>query len=150
MKILLAPYAQKLRCGKTNAKNYQFFPELLSYFKLHNVVQIGVKGEIPLVRDFRADLSYKELLALTSTIDFFISVDSFLPHLAKHVGKTGVVIWGKSDPLIFGYPENLNILKDRKYLRKGQFNYWEEEPFDDEVFLGPKEVYELIKNKFIV
>jgi ADP-heptose:LPS heptosyltransferase len=150
MKIILSPYAQKLPSGLSNAKNYPFFPEVLSYLKDHTIIQIGIRGEKQLVPDFRVNLSYKELLVLVKDCDFFISVDSFLPHLAKHVGKTGVVIWGKSDPIIFGYPENLNILKDRKYLRREQFKYWWEETFNPEVFLPAEKIYKLIKERFLL
>jgi hypothetical protein len=60
-------------------------------------------------------------------------------------GIYGVVIWGKSDPLLFGYPENVNLLKDRKYLRARQFYIWDDEPFDPEVFVEPAEVVKAVK-----
>ncbi len=149
MKILLAPYSRQLRNGGQNPKNYPWFPELLSKFGDHEVIQIGVEGEAQLVPDFRKGLSHRNLLDLTASVDFFLSVDSFLPHLAKHVGKTGAVIWGKSDPEIFGYPENLNLLKSRACLRKNQFLWWEQETFDPDVFLPPDEVYKAIRNRFL-
>jgi hypothetical protein len=61
--------------------------------------------------------------------------------MAKHLGKPGIVLWSVSDPEIFGYPENLNLLKDRKYLRKDQFAVWEAVTLDPETFVGPEEVY---------
>lgn len=82
----------------------------------------------------------KKVRELARECDTFISVDSFFPHLARHEGKTGVVVWSVSDPLIFGYPENVNILKDRKYLRKGQFEMWEAQSYSPECFPEPEDV----------
>ena len=74
-------------------------------------------------------------------------MDSFLPHLAQQVEKPGVVIWSVSDPEIFGYKNNLNILKDRKYLRGNQFDIWEAGSYNPEAFLKAEEVYSVIKGE---
>lgn len=42
----------------------------------------------------------------------FLSVDTFLPHLAASVGVTGAVLFGPSNVAAFGYPENLNLFSD--------------------------------------
>lgn len=151
MYIVIAPYSQKLRNGLVNPKNYAYWPNLVKLLeKKHKLVQVGVNGEIPLVKDTRFNLPLKELKTLIQGSSTWISVDSFLPHLAKHVNKPGVVLWGKSDPNIFGYPENLNIIKDRKYLRPNQFDIWEAETFDASAFVEHNEVYRLIKTRVLL
>lgn len=97
-----------------------------------------------LVEDCRIGLPLKEIAALLKECAYFITVDSFLQHLAQHVGRAGVVLWSKSDPLIFGYPENLNLLKDRRCLRRQQFRIWEEESYDPDTFLPVGDVVQRI------
>jgi hypothetical protein len=46
--ILISPYAQKLRNGNQNPKNYPWWPELISKID-EEIVQVGIKGEIQLV-----------------------------------------------------------------------------------------------------
>jgi hypothetical protein len=60
--------------------------------------------------------------------------------LAWDIGKPGIVLWGQSDPLIFGHPENNNLLKDRKYLREKQFWWWEQCDYNAEAFVRPEEI----------
>lgn len=108
----------------------------MELLKDHKIIQVGVEGEEKLVEDFRKGLSPKELLELLNEVDVFIAVDNFLPHMAHHYGIRGIVIWGKSDPMIFGYPENLNLLEHRSLLRKDQFNSWESCKYDPDVFVS--------------
>ena len=148
MKLLLSPYAQVMRNGKRNPKNYPFFSELIKMLEDagHTIIQIGRKNEEQLVKDFRSDLPLKELRKLLEEVDLFITIDSFLPHMAKHYGKKGIVIFSKSDPLIFGYPENMNVLKDRKHLRERQFDIWETEEYDEKAFIEPKIIFDSISS----
>lgn len=134
---ILHPYAQKLRNGMPNPKNPPdgWWTALMQALRLTDVVQVGVNGETPLVKDFRAGLPLAEIERLVRGCDYWLAVDSFLPHLAHHIGKPGVVIWSASDPRIFGYPENLNLLKDRAYLRQKQFRTWEEQSYVEDAFL---------------
>ena len=135
--ILIHAHAQAMRNAMPNPKNYPWWPEVLAQLA-SPLVQIGLAADPTLVDDFRSNLS------LADTCDYWLSVDSFLPHLAQHLFKSGVVLWSKSDPAIFGYPENLNLLKDRKYLRAKQFRIWEEESYDPDAFLDPASVLRAI------
>lgn len=139
--IIISPYSRKLRNGKRNAKDYPYWNELIKLINYDNIIQLGVDGETQLVKDFRKNLSLKEIKSLVIKCNFWISIDNFFPHLAHHVGKKGVVIWGYSDPNIFGYHDNLNLLKDRKYLRENQFDIWESCEFNPDVFLSPEKIY---------
>lgn len=138
--IIISPFAKKLRNGQNNPKNYPWWPELISLIKYDTVIQVGVEGEKQLVEDFRKNLSIPELTDLINECRTWISVDSFFQHLAWDIGKPGIVLWGQSDPIIFGHPENTNLLKDRKYLREKQFWWWEQCDYIADAFVKPSEV----------
>lgn len=142
--ILIHAYAQALRTGMPNAKSYPWWPELIARLGHQRLVQVGVAGDAPLVPDFRANLPLRAVRELVELCDYWIAVDSFLPHLAHHVPKPGVVLWGPSDPEIFGYVENLNILRDRRCLRAKQFKIWEEHAADPDAFVPAIEAAEQI------
>ena len=136
--ILIAPFSKKLRSGKTNPNNYPFWQgvvELRSDF-----VQIGIEGEERLVPDFRKNLPLSQLRQLINECDTWISCDSFIQHLGWDEGKKGIVLWSVSDPLIFGHPENVNLLKDRSYLAPNQFGWWEFVEHNHDAFVGPEVV----------
>jgi ADP-heptose:LPS heptosyltransferase len=134
--IIISPWAQKLRNGKNNPKNYPWWKELVSLIN-EPIVQVGIDGEEQLVEDFRKNLSLEELKSLINSCQTWISVDSFFQHLAWDLGKPGIVLWGQSDPNIFGHPENINLLKDRKYLREKQFWWWEQCDYKSDSFVSP-------------
>jgi hypothetical protein len=145
--IIIQPFARKLRDGERNAKDYPWWAELLpavSWMTPCDIIQIGVSGEQQLVPDFRIDLSYSALQQLIRDCDTFICGDSFLQHLGWSLGKQGIVLWGKSDPLIFGHPENINLLADRANLRSDQFGIWEGVSYSPEVFVSSQRVLEAL------
>ena len=143
--ILIHPFAKLLRNGQRNPKTYPWWRELINLMGKESVVQLGLEGEARLVSDFRKNLALKEIRGLLKECRLWVSIDSFLPHLAHHVRKPGVVIWSVSDPNIFGYPENLNLLRDRKYLRKNQFGIWEAESFNPNSFMKAEEIFEHLR-----
>jgi len=110
--IIISPFAQKLHNGKVNPKNYGYWNDLIPLIK-EDIVQVGINGENALVPDFRKNLSLSELKKLISECRIWIGCDSFFQHLAWDQKKQGIVLWSVSDPLIFGHPENINLLKDR-------------------------------------
>ena len=140
--IIISPYSKALQNGKTNPKNYPFWKELVELIELIGefIVQVGIDGEEKLVPDFRKNLSLAELRALVRECDTWISCDSFFQHLGWDEGKRGIVLWSVSDPLIFGHPENINLLKDRENLAKNQFLWWEYTEHDPDKFVQPSEV----------
>jgi len=118
-----------------NAKSYPFWPQPLEALKQHEIKKIeGILEE-------------HEIIDLVNWCDIWISIDSLLQHLAAfHKLKPGIVIWGKSDPEIFGYKHNINLLKDRKCLRPNQFAFWKDEPIDPEVFVAPEVILRAIED----
>lgn len=137
--IIIAPFAKKLTNGKRNPKDYPYWKELVAQIK-EPIIQVGIDGEEQLVEDFRKNLPLVELKKLIQECRTWIACDSFFQHLCWDEKKPGVVLWGVSDPLIFGYPENINLLKDRSYLAENQFLWWEYTEHKDERFVKPGEV----------
>lgn len=156
MKIIISPYAKKLREKDTpHPKNYPFWKELIPLLRqeklgipLNHLIQIGVEEEEKLVEDCRFGLSSKDLIDLCSDMDMFISVENFFPHFNHYNfkgAKGGIVLFGKSDPEIFGYSENINLLKDKKYLRWDQFGPWEMTDFVEDAFVKPDIVMKAVE-----
>ena len=135
--ILIHPYAKPLLNGKVNPKNYPYWEELISLID-EPIIQIGVEGEKQLVPDFRKNLSIIELRQLIKDCRTWIGIDSFFQHLAWSEGKQGIVLWSVSDPLIFGHTENINLLKNRVYLAKNQFLWWDFTEYDANKFVEPE------------
>ena len=110
----------------------------------HELIQVGVNGEEQLVPDFRKNLSFKDLGNLISEADTAICVDSYLQHHFWANRKRAIVLFGVSDPLIFGHPENVNLLKDRKFLRENQFDLYYSNQLCPEAFVSPQEVMDIV------
>lgn len=124
--IIISPYSQRLRNGAVNPKNWPFWEDLVRILNSQaNLIQIGVHGENKLIENCYFNLSRENLLDLCRTMDLFISVDNFFPHFCHYYNFRGIVLFSRSDPNIFGYRENINLLKDRSYLRPDQFGNWE-------------------------
>jgi hypothetical protein len=139
--ILISPYAARLVSGKRNPKNYPYWNELLSRIGGHeHIVQVGVEGEEQLVPDFRKNLSVFELRKLLRECKTWIGCDSMFQHLAWDEEKRGITLWSVSDPLIYGHPENINLLKSREFLAPKQFLWWDYVEHNSEAFVEPEVV----------
>ena len=145
--IIISPYSKALRNNKTNPKNYPYWKELIRLIK-EPIVQVGIEGEEQLVEDFRKNLSLSELRLLVNECKTWISCDSFFQHLGWDCKKYGIVLWSVSDPLIFGHPENSNLLKDRNNLVQNQFLWWEQTEHDANKFVSPEIVIESLDASF--
>jgi hypothetical protein len=146
--IIVSPYSRPLRNGKENSKNYPYWDSLVAILKGkgYYIIQIGRIGEreISGVDETKFGLSLAELEKIAVSCTTWISVDNFFQHMCKLVGKHGYVLFGLSDPNIFGHKENTNLLKDRKYLREKQFDIWESEPYNPEAFVSAEEAAKAI------
>jgi len=135
--ILIAPWSKPLRNGQTNPKNYPYWRELVTLLP-QPVVQVGVEGELQLVEDFRKNLTLQDLAKTIRECTTWASVDTFFQHYAWSQGKKGVVIWGQSDPRIYGHEENDNLIKDYSFLTPNQFLMWEMIPYREDCWVEPK------------
>lgn len=153
MKIVIAPYAAKLRSGKENPKNFPYWDRLVSLLKAdgYEVVQIGASHETAIegVDHFFANWPFPKLKDLIQGCDLWISVDSWLPHFAHcEKLKPGIVLFGQSDPHIWGYPENINILRGRDFLRRYQYDTWEAAEYNPLAFVYAENVMAEIRRRF--
>lgn len=146
--IIISPWSRKTPKGEHCAKNYPFWPELITLLKQEgfHTIQIGKGEEEKLQCDdifFNKPLIF--LLDLLKRYNNWVAVDNFFPHFAHYYGFYGTVIFSKSNPKIFGYPENQNLLKNESFLRKDQFLFWDNEPLIKESFIEPEKVIQAIK-----
>ena len=110
-------------------------------------VQIGISEEPDIEANIRYNnLSFIELKELLNKIDVWCACDNFWSHFAHYYdpNKKGIVIFSQSDPKLFGYFSNINLLKDKKYLRPGkeQYQYWEQTSYIFEAFINPEVIIE--------
>jgi hypothetical protein len=145
MKILISPFPAKPRNQPVSAKHYPYWEELVSLLKAngHEIIQIGVKGEprIDGADQFIIGWPFDKLKQLMESCDTWIAIDSFWPHFCHyHRLKNGVVLWGKSDYRIWGYPENENLFVSEKNFREFQYCDWHDEPHDPSVFVPARQV----------
>lgn len=142
--ILISPYSQTLRNGKRNPKNFPYWQEVVDGLKQeeYTVVQVGRGDEVRFKNIDRElfDKPLKELRIAIQECTTWASVDNFFPHLANLEKKPGVVIFGRSDPRIFGYKANKNLVKNIGYLRELQWDIWEKISYDSKVFVSAEEV----------
>ena len=142
--IIISPYSRPLRNGvKPNPKDYPYFQELiemiLKEYPKQTIIQVGVHGEEKFDNtNILFGQSLQNLKNLLNICDVWISVDNFFHHLASTVGKKGIVIFGPSDPIIFGNTNNVNLLKSRKHLREKQFEWYENTRYNKEAFIEPE------------
>jgi ADP-heptose:LPS heptosyltransferase len=145
-KILIFPYTSKLRNGTENPKNYPYWDSLVKLLKENNyhVVQVSLSTDaiIPMVDECKQNLTFQQIKELLNDCHSWISIDSFVPHLVncEKINKQGIVIFSQSNPKIFGYEQNINLLKDKKYLRPDQFNIWEQAKYNDKAYVLPNVV----------
>ena len=112
--------------AEDSAKSYPYMQELCDILaKDYRLIQIGVGKERRLNNcEHRFDMPLKDVELALKCAGFFLSIDNFLHHAAHYFGVPGIVIFGPSDPEIFGYKDQVNIIKDRSLLRKDQFGFY--------------------------
>jgi ADP-heptose:LPS heptosyltransferase len=150
MKILISPYSAVLPNGNKNPKDYPYWKQLANLlFGLgHELYQIGTKDESTIcsvIDKHYKDLKMRDIKKLLDECDVWISVDNFFQHMAWYYDKPGFVLFGQSDPELFGHPENYNIYKDRKYFRPMQYDVWFNVQLRDDAFVDPGAVVSKIE-----
>jgi ADP-heptose:LPS heptosyltransferase len=141
--ILYAPFAARGPSlnGQPSPKDYPFARELAQLLENdYELVQVGGNGDEQVAKDFRPNLSFIELGKLIDESQTGICVDSYLQHYYWYRNRKSIVIFGISDPIIFGHPENLNLLKDRANLRPNQFDLYYTSDYKPEAFVSPNEI----------
>jgi len=114
---------------KTNsagkAKEWPFFEELISLNPEVNFVEVLIEGQNPTKGAAAMYGTRKEILQELKDSDMFISIDSWLQHLASmQTDKLGLVIFSRSNPAIFGYPKFANVFENTKYFKSNPYEAW--------------------------
>lgn len=135
MKICIQKNAKPLRNGNLNPKvpTAEWWGELMVLLEGNEVKILPNK------------LTWDEMKEMLDWCDTWISVDTYWQHFAWLHQKPGVVIFSQSDPEIFGHEENINLLKDVRYLRPNQFSTWEDSWYNEEAFISPTIVCQNLK-----
>jgi ADP-heptose:LPS heptosyltransferase len=153
-KILIHSNAKILKDKISSPKNYPFFDELIikikNNFENIQINQLGQNGDEKLkyADNYFFNTKLKDIQYLINEHDLWISVDSFLPHYCNCYNlKPGIVLWNISDPKIFGYPQNINLIKDDKFIRENKFLYYKKEDYNQESFIECDKVFKVVKEK---
>lgn len=151
MKILLSITAQPMPTGYTSAKEYPYAKELVDLLlsEGYELYQIGASKREKLIDNYSCNKPMSEILELLKSCDTFIGIDSFLQHMNDcYLQKKGIVLWGKSDPSIFGYDYNENLYVGTCYFRKLQYNTWHNEKATPQAFVKPEKIINVLKKTF--
>lgn len=146
--ILIFPWSRNTSEGKPSPKNFPYWGETVAGLAAsgHEVLQLSCAQEAAVPGARRMDdLPLEKIAELIKSSETWLSVDNFAHHMAWTLKEPGIVIFGMSDPAIFGHPENINILKDARYLRARQFGLWSQEPENPAAFVGPQAVLEAVR-----
>ncbi len=143
-RLVLSPYSSKVANPLGNPKNYPRFQDVVTILKntgIWHITQIGTATETAFtnVDAMMTNATLDQIEQLIETCDVWLAVDNFLHHMLRNNSK-GVVVWGQSDPNLFGYGNHVNLLKSRSYLRENQFGTWDECQYRTDCWVGPDEV----------
>jgi ADP-heptose:LPS heptosyltransferase len=148
MRILYAPFAARSPSlsGQPSPKDYPHAKELAELLETdHELIQVAGNGDVQVAKDVRRNLPFKEVGKLIEESDTGICVDSYLQHYYWYLNRRAIVLFGPSDPVVFGHPENLNLLRDRSYLRPNQFDLYYTTDYKPEAFVSPQEVLDVLQ-----
>ncbi len=103
------------RCSKNQEWPLERWEELVKQLPEFTFIQIGltktdskVKGTV----DLRNTTTIQEAIALIKYSKLFLGVDSVFAHAANAVNIKGIVLFGPSNPEIWGHDNNMNIYKN--------------------------------------
>lgn len=141
---LVSPVSRRKPNGERSPKDYPGWEELCIQLRRKgcHITQVAADGDERLqnINALYTGSPLDRVITLAAEASIWISVDNFLPHAVYSVyGETrpGVVLWGPSDPEIFGYPANLNILRSKGCLCGNQFGLWRDVTYDATRFMPP-------------
>ncbi len=91
----------------------QKWKELVSRFDDYTFIQLGVQGEPHVMGSINmlGKTTVRQAVALVKYAKLFVGVDSFLNHATNATATPGVVLFGNSTPVIWGYKSNTNIYR---------------------------------------
>lgn len=150
MIVLLSPWSRKAGCeGRWNPKDYPFWREVVAELSSLGIqvrqLSCTYEPDVAGCVSRSDDLPFLQIKKLIADCGTWMSPDNFFQHLAWSVGKRGVAVFGPSDPVIFGHPDNVNLLKDRRFLRERQFGLWSQVEWRPDVFPPAEDVVRAVR-----
>lgn len=145
-KILIQPYAampkDATELGK-NPKDWPYFDKLIEAMPQHEWLQIGF-GNKPIKGAKEVVANRKGVIALIEECDTWISVDTWLQHVATLTcRKRGIVLFSRSEPKMFGHPQNINLLKSQMYVQS-PYAPWLAANYSAAAFVSVEKVIEAV------
>lgn len=152
MNILFSPFCAKIPVQENNrvvgykpsAKTPYYWKEFTAVVhatqKNWELLQIGAPDDEKLPHcGFFSPKIPSEAIKLIKQSDTWLCPDTWLQHLASPI-KKGVVVWSRSDPKLFGYDTNINLLKDEKYIKPDPWSTWHQTEYIKEAFVDYEEI----------
>lgn len=141
------PYASLTPIGTRSPKEYPYWADVIRSLKGNGIYLMQVNKTkfdpvIEGVEGYISDLPLEDVVGILSEHLTWIAVDNFAQHLSRFTNplKRGIVVWGPSDPDLFGYPENFNIYKSREHFRPNQYDTWDRCLFPNEHWISVDEL----------
>lgn len=99
--------------------------KLVNYFsKSYRILHIKSPEQPVLENVEPVILPFRELYAVFELSSKRLFIDSFAQHVAAALDLQSTVVWIGNKPDVFGYPENINIVPNAKYVRElNKFSY---------------------------
>jgi len=144
--ILLIPNTSQKSNKGPNCKTYPYWNELIDLLRpKYSLWQLLLNSEEKLLNVDKyvfVDRMIWEQIDFLEQCHTWISIDNYFQHLvhASKIKKPGIVLWGKTDYRIYGYPENINLFVDEKYFRKDAYGKFHDEEWIPEAFVKPEEI----------
>lgn len=116
---MLGPYKNIIimhihsRSSQNHHWSHNKWVELIREMPDYTFVQLGLPDELHVegAIDLRGKTSLREAFALIKCADSFVGIDSNFSHVTNAFDIPGVVLFGDSDPLLWGHENNINIYK---------------------------------------
>jgi ADP-heptose:LPS heptosyltransferase len=119
--VIHTGHTHKFPYGKT--PDYEWWYNVMSALPNCNFFQVGTKQESDIKSriipdfdvqvsnryDLRDKFSLRQIAYLLEQTNTFVAIDSIITHLSLHSNKTGIVIWGSSNPKTHGHIHNINL-----------------------------------------
>lgn len=73
------------------------------------IINMSLPGEFPIPGTVQLDFKYSVWFSIIKHCTTFISIDSSLQHISAAFNKTGIVLWGATNPKQWGWEHNINL-----------------------------------------
>jgi ADP-heptose:LPS heptosyltransferase len=100
-----------------NSKNNEWplvsWEQLVKEMPEYTFIQVGIKGESRVrgTVDLLGKYSFRQTLALLEHAHSFVGVNSSFSHATNAFNTPGVVLFGATNPELWGHPNNINLYK---------------------------------------